>query len=392
MSVHYSVEEMLARLVGFPTVSSDSNLELIHFVRDYLAGHGVDSRLVPNEDGTKANLYAQIGPDQPGGVILSGHTDVVPVEGQPWSTDPFTLTEKDGRLYGRGAADMKGFEACVLAAVPQMLDAGLKRPIQIALSYDEEVGCLGAPFMIKEMRETLPPASAVIVGEPTMMEVVSRHKGVIRIITDVRGHEVHSAQIHRGVAATMVAARLTVWAEDQMVAAKARAEAEPDPVAGLFEPPYTTWHVGQINGGTAPNITAKDCRFWLDIRNMPGEDQGALITAYEAEVARQLAEMRQVRAETDIRVTLHSQTPGCRKEPDQTAEAERLARSLTGDNGEHVVAYGTEAGQFQDAGYSAIICGPGDIAQAHQADEFIARSQLTEGARFVSRLIDRLAA
>ncbi len=385
-------QDLLAKLVAFPTVSRDSNLALIDYVRNYLAGHGVESRLVPNDDGSKANLYAQIGPSEPGGVILSGHTDVVPVDGQPWTTDPFTLTEKDGRLYGRGAADMKGFEACVLAAVPEMLAAGLKRPIQIALSYDEEIGCLGAPRMIREMRETLPPASAVIVGEPTMMEVVSRHKGVIRMITDVRGYEVHSAQMHRGVSATMVAARLAVWAEERMRAAKAAAEAAEDPVAALFEPPYTTWHVGQIQGGTAPNITAKDCRFWLDIRNMPGEDQEATIAAYEAEVARLRAEIKAVRPEADISVTLHSQTPGCRKEPDETAEAERLARSLTGDNGEHVVAYGTEAGQFQDEGYSAIICGPGDIAQAHQADEFISKAQLAEGSKFVSRLIQRLAA
>jgi acetylornithine deacetylase len=388
----YTPEEMLATLVGFPTVSSDSNLALIHFVRDYLAGHGVESRIVPNAEGTKANLYAQVGPAEPGGIVLSGHTDVVPVEGQPWTTDPFTLTEKEGRLYGRGACDMKGFDALVLAAVPRMLEAGLKRPVQIALSYDEEVGCLGAPDMIAEMRETLPPASAVIVGEPTMMEVVSRHKGVIRLEVSVRGHEVHSSLMHEGVSAVMAAARLVTWAEDRMLAARAAAEAAREPVAQLFEPPYPTWHVGQIEGGTAPNITAKDCSFWLDIRTMPGEDQQEAIAAFRAKVAEVEAAMQAVRPSTGITVRVHSQTPGCRKEPDETAEAERLARALTGDNGEHVVAFGTEAGQFQDAGYSAIICGPGSIEQAHQADEYISRAQLAAGGRFVEKIIARLAA
>jgi acetylornithine deacetylase len=388
----YTPEEMLATLVGFPTVSSDSNLALIHFVRDYLAGHGVESRIVPNAEGTKANLYAQVGPAEPGGIVLSGHTDVVPVEGQPWTTDPFTLTEKEGRLYGRGACDMKGFDALVLAAVPRMLEAGLKRPVQIALSYDEEVGCLGAPDMIAEMRETLPPASAVIVGEPTMMEVVSRHKGVIRLEVSVRGHEVHSSLMHEGVSAVMAAARIVTWAEDRMLAAKAAAEAAREPVAQLFEPPYPTWHVGQIEGGTAPNITAKDCSFWLDIRTMPGEDQQEAIAAFRAKVAEVEAAMQAVRPSTGITVRVHSQTPGCRKEPDETAEAERLARALTGDNGEHVVAFGTEAGQFQDAGYSAIICGPGSIEQAHQADEYISRAQLAAGGRFVEKIIARLAA
>jgi len=387
----YTPEEMLERLVAFPTVSRDSNLDLIHFVRDYLAGLGVESRLVANAEGTKANLYAQVGPGEPGGVILSGHTDVVPTEGQPWTTDPFRLTAKGDRLYGRGTCDMKGFDALVLAMVPEMQAAGLKRPVQIALSYDEEVGCLGAPDMIAEMRETLPPADAVIVGEPTSMQVVSRHKGVIRIETSVRGHEVHSAQMHLGVSAVMVAARLATWAEDQMLAARAAVDPA-DPVSALFEPPYSTWHVGEIHGGTAPNITAKDCGFWLDIRTMPGEDQDEAIARYEARVAQAEREMRAVCPDTSITVRLNSRTPGCRKEPEATAEAERLARALTGDNGEHVVAYGTEAGQFQDAGYSAIICGPGSIRQAHQADEYIERSQLAAGEAFLRRLIGRLAA
>ncbi|MGF1502846.1 MAG: acetylornithine deacetylase [Paracoccaceae bacterium] len=392
MTSRTTPEEMLAKLVAFPTVSRDSNLDLIHFAREYLAEHGVESRLVPNADGTKANLYAQVGPAEPGGVILSGHTDVVPVDGQPWTTDPFSLTEKDGRLYGRGAADMKGFDALVLAHVPDMLAAPLKRPVQIALSYDEEVGCLGAPSMIAEMRETLPPAAAVIVGEPTLMQVVSRHKSVIGLHTHVRGYEVHSSQVHRGVSAVMTAARIVEWISRTMDEGRARAEAGDDPVAALFDPPFTTLHVGMIEGGTAHNITAKDCRFSLDIRALPGEDPAEWVARYRAFCAEVEAEIRAVRPEAAITVAERSLTPGCRKEPDATAEAERLARALTGDNGEHVVAYGTEAGQFQDAGYSAVICGPGSIDQAHQADEYIEKSQLAAGSAFLRRLIDRLAA
>ncbi len=384
-------EEMLARLVAFPTVSRDSNLALIDYVEEYLAGHGIAARRVPNDDGTKANLYAQIGPDAPGGVILSAHTDVVPVDGQPWTTDPFRLTEREGRLYGRGTADMKGFAACVLAAVPEMLGAPLARPIQIALSYDEEVGCLGAPSMIAEMRARLAPAAAVIVGEPTSMRVVSRHKGVIGLRTHVRGVEVHSSLVHTGVSAVMTAARLVGWAAERM--AENRAAVDPaDPVAALFEPPYTTLHVGRIEGGTAHNITAKDCWFSLDIRTMPAEDPEDWIARYEAFVRAVEAEIRSVRPEAGITVERRSFTPGCRKEPEETALAERLARALTGDNGEHVVAFGTEAGQFQDAGYSAAICGPGSIEQAHAPDEFISKAQLAEGRAFVSRLIHRLAA
>ena len=384
-------EALLERLVAFPTVSRDSNLDLIHFVRDYLAGHGVESRLVPDETGEKANLYAQIGPDQPGGVVLSGHTDVVPVEGQPWTVEPFAVTEREGRLYGRGTADMKGFAALVLAAVPEMQAAGLKRPVQIALSHDEEVGCLGAPRMIAEMRRTLPPASAVIVGEPTNMRAVTRHKGVIRLVVRLRGYEVHSSLMHRGVSAVMAGARLVTWAEDRMLAAKAAVDPE-DPVAALFDPPYPTWHVGEIAGGTAPNITAKDCHFWLDIRTMPGEDQGAAIEAVHARAREIAAGMQAIHPGTGVEVEVHSQTPGCAKEPDDRAEAERLARALTGDNGEHVVAFGTEAGQFQEADYSAVICGPGSIDQAHKADEYIERSELRAGAAFLSRLFERLAA
>jgi len=390
MPTTYTPQEMLARLIGFPTISRDSNLELIDFVAAYLAEHGVESARVLNAEGTKANLYAQIGPAEPGGVILSGHTDVVPVDGQSWSSDPFTLTEREGRLYGRGAADMKGFDATVLALVPEMIAAGLQRPIQIALSYDEEVGCLGAPSMIAEMRERLPTAQAVIVGEPTMGRVATRHKGVNGLHTHVRGYEVHSSLCHMGVSAVMVAAQLIGWLDARMAENKVRAEAEPDPVRDLFSPPYTTLHVGRIEGGTAHNITARDCWFSTDIRNLPMEDGAEWVARYRAHAAKVEADMQTIRPETAIQVEQRSTTPACQQEPDG-APAEALVRALTGDNGEHVVAFGTEAGQFQEAGYSAVICGPGSIEQAHQPDEYISLDQLAAGTETLRRLIARLA-
>jgi acetylornithine deacetylase len=380
----YTPEAMLAKLVAFPTVSRDGNLELIDFVRDYLAGWGVPATVVPYEPG-KAQLYAQIGPDAPGGVVLSAHTDVVPVEGQAWSSDPWTLSERGGRLYGRGSADMKGFAALGLALIPEMLGAGLKRPIQIALSADEEIGCRGAPPLIEAMRGALPMASAVIVGEPTSLGVVTAHKAGIPLITRLTGYEVHSSLVHTGVSAIMAAAPLIQWHTDRM--AEERAKADPD---SLFDPGWTTLHVGIIHGGTARNITAKECVMQSEIRALPGEDAAAWIARYRAFCAELERGMKAVRPEAGIEVEAGWVVPACAPEPGGAAET--LARRLTGDNAPRAVSYGTEAGQFQAAGYSAVVCGPGSIEQAHQADEFIEVAQLHAGAAFMRRLIADLAA
>ena len=381
-----STREMLARLVAFPTVSSASNLPLMDFVRDWLAAHGVESHLVPNADGTKANLYATVGPMVEGGVVLSGHTDVVPVEGQPWTSDPFVLTERDGRLYGRGTCDMKGFDALVLAAVPEMLKAGLRRPVHIALSYDEEVGCQGAPSMVDAMVASLPRPAAVIVGEPSRMKVVTGHKGSVSYFTTVRGRTLHSSRIDVGVSAVMVAARLVVWHDDVM--AQNRAAAVPD---SPFEPPWTTLHCGYIRGGTAANVVADRCEFVAEVRAIPTEDPWSFRNRYEAYV-RYVIEpaMRSVAPETGVDIVHRAAVPGLRPEADGVAEA--LVRRLTGDNGRTVVAYGTEAGIFQKAGWSSVVCGPGDIAQAHQADEYVEVSELAAGEAFMARLIADLAA
>ena len=378
--------QILEKLVGFQTVSSESNLSLVAFVEEFLGRFGVESFRDYNSDRTKANVYAQIGPDVPGGVILSAHTDVVPVKGQKWSGDPFRLSEREGRIYGRGTADMKGFLAVVLANVSDWVDAGLKRPVQLAFSYDEEVGCLGAPSMIGKLSKRFPRAKSVIVGEPTMMKMVNGHKSSANFNVHVRGHEVHSCQVDRGVSAVMNAARLIGWLEDRTSENRAGAARE----SAGFDPPYTTLHAGMVSGGTACNITARDCWFSTDIRCIPSESTADWISRFEHYAAGIQERMQGVNSETGIRLSDLNVVPGLKPEHRGTAEA--LVRKLTGDNDSNVVSYGTEAGQFQEEGYSAVICGPGSIDQAHQPDEFVSRRQLEECNQFMRRLTTDLAA
>ncbi|MDG1769286.1 MAG: acetylornithine deacetylase [Yoonia sp.] len=382
-----TARELMAKLISFPTVSRDSNLDLIDWVEGYLASHGVTATRVPNDDGTKAALYAHIGPQLDGGVVLSGHTDVVPVDGQAWDTDPFVTTEIDGKIYGRGTCDMKGFDALALFAVPLAIKAGIKRPLQIALSYDEEVGCLGAPPMIDHMlSHGMPRADTVIVGEPSMMQVVTGHKGGTGWHMQVRGFEVHSSLAYTGVSAIMMGAKLIEWA-NQVNAASAAAT--PSDINAPFDPPYTTLHCGMISGGTANNITAKDCQFSFDVRVVPGDSVEDWKSCVMAKVAEIEVEMQAIRPETGIDANPFFGLPGL--VPENMGKAEELARRLTGDNATHVVSYGTEAGQFQERGYSAVVCGPGDIAQAHQPNEFITVDQFQQGEAFMHRLVAALA-
>jgi len=382
-----SARQIMDKLISFPTVSRDSNLELIAWVEDYLDGYGVASRRVYDPTGRKAALYANVGPMVEGGIVLSGHTDVVPVDGQAWDTDPWVVTEKGSRLYGRGTCDMKGFDALALSAVPLALARGVKRPLQIALSYDEEVGCVGAPPMIDEMVKHLPRAAAAIIGEPSMMKTVTAHKGGTGFHTHLRGFEVHSSLIHTGVSAIMFGAKLIEWA-NQMNARNAAAT--PGALASVFVPPYTTLHVGQISGGTAHNITAKDCRFGMDFRVVPGESMDQWKELYLSKVREIEAEMQAIHEGTGIDVAPYfTVTPLA---PEENGTAEGLVRTITGDNGSHVVSYGTEAGQFQERGYSAVVCGPGDIAQAHQPNEYIEKAQFEAGEEFVARVVDNLCA
>lgn len=377
--------DILATLVAFDTTSRRSNLELIQWVEQYLAGLNVPTRRVPNADGTKSNLMAMIGPAVEGGVVLSGHTDVVPVDGQPWSTDPWTLTERDGRLYGRGTCDMKGFLALALAAAPDLAAASLRKPVHLAFSYDEEVGCLGAPDMIEVIARETPRPALVIVGEPTDMVAVRAHKGIASFRVTVTGREAHSSLTHLGVSANMAAIKLMAM----LVSLSEKLEREADPNSP-FTPKGATLTIGQVNGGTAVNILARECVFIFDLRTPASMDPVGLLSDFFAAASAMDAEIKAKAPEGGVKVERRSLTPAFAPEEDGVAEA--FARKLAGDNGPaRVVPYAAEAGQFQGAGFSTVICGPGSIDQAHQPDEYVEISQMQRGAAFMRRLIEDLA-
>lgn len=377
--------DIMVRLVAFPTVSRDTNLPLIDWVQDYLTSHGITAHRYYNADQDKAALFAHVGPWQDGGVILSGHTDVVPVDGQPWADDPFTVVDRDGKYYGRGCCDMKGFDALAIWALVEAQHRGVTRPLQIALSFDEEIGCTGAAPLIERMLQTVPKASAVIVGEPSMMQAVTGHKGGISYWIHVHGHEVHSSLMHTGVNAIMYGAKLIDWANQVNDDTRAKT---PSPVAALFDPHWSTAHIGQISGGTAHNITAKDCEFGFGFRVIPDEDPADWDARLRAKAAQIQAEMQAIHPDTGIEVNAEFTLPGFA--PEQGGEAEALVRRITGDNGAHVVSYGTEASHFQAAGYSTVVCGPGNIEQAHQPDEYITKAQFAQGHDFMRQLLDLL--
>ena len=385
MTARMTPFELMEKLVSFPTVSRDTNIPLIDWVADYLESHGIASHRYIHPDQPKHALFAHVGPWEEGAVVLSGHTDVVPVDGQPWDSDPFTVVERDGRYYGRGCCDMKGFDALAIWALVEAHYADVQRPLQIALSFDEEIGCTGAPPMIEAMQPVLPKGALVIVGEPSTMQAVTGHKGGTGFNTHVVGFEVHSSLLHTGVNAIMAGAKLIEWANEVNTENMAR---KPSELAAMFNPPFTTAHVGVISGGTAHNITAKDCHFAMDFRVVPGEDKDAWGTAYLEKVREVEKQMQEVVPETYIEVTPRSDVPALQPEKDGLAET--FVRQITGDNTSHKVSYGTEAGQFQEAGYSALICGPGDIAQAHQPNEYIEVAQFEAGHSFMRDLLDRL--
>ncbi len=375
--------DILTRLIAFDTTSRNSNLELIAWVEDFLSQRGIASRRVANADGTKANLYAVIGPDVAGGVVLSGHTDVVPVDDQPWTSDPWVLSERSGKFYGRGTADMKAFIALALAHVDDARAAALTRPIILALSYDEEIGCLGAPSMIAALAAQTNKPSAVIVGEPTSMKVVSAHKGVRSFIVEVIGREGHSSLPDQGVSAVMEAVKLMSLVADMGEEGRAETHAH-------FNPPGPTMTIGKVEGGTASNILARRCSFMWDCRCPEAAQGDAIEQRFRAVAAKLDADIKLRAPEGGVSIVRRTNTPGLAIERDSAAET--LARALTGDNETRAVAYAAEAGLFQRAGIPAIICGPGSIEQAHQPDEWIERTQIEEGAQFMQRLIARLSA
>ncbi|HEX3181684.1 MAG TPA: acetylornithine deacetylase [Beijerinckiaceae bacterium] len=375
---------LIERLVGFDTESSKSNLPLIEFVEDYLGKLDVPFVRVPNPEGNKAAIFATVGPMNDGGIVLSGHTDVVPVAGQSWSSDPFSVRRDGARLYGRGTCDMKGFDATCLAMVPEFLRAELKRPVHLLFSYDEEVTCEGPLETIRRFGADLPIPGAVIVGEPTNMEVADTHKSVSTYHTHVRGHEAHSSKPFLGVSAVHVGcdlvAELTKIGEDF-----ARAG---DP-SGRFEPAYSTVHVGTIAGGTARNILAKDCKFHWEFRGLPGVPLRAALERFDAYVEEVRATRLKGFPDTFIETKIEVEVPGLAADAGSPAEA--LALRLTRSNKTIAVPFATEAGQFQNAGIPTIVCGPGNVNQAHQPDEFIEIAEIEKCIGFLRALAESLS-
>jgi acetylornithine deacetylase len=382
-----SSTEILAKLIAFDTVSARSNLGLIRWIGDYLAELGVAAEIVAAPDGQpKANLWASIGPDRDGGIALSGHTDVVPVEGQPWSTDPFTLRDGGDRWFGRGTSDMKGFIALCLALVPEMLARDLKTPLHFAFSYDEEMGCLGAPNLIAEIGRRFRKPRIAIIGEPTELRLGTRHKGCSSFTTIVTGRDGHSSQPDRGLnaigAAAEVARELTRIYEQLK---------HDGPFDRSFDPPHSTINLGNIQGGSAVNIIARSCTIEWDFRAVPGVGPEQVLEPFERFVTSDLLpRLRAIAPEADVVTTAGCAVPPLLEEADGAAET--LLRMLTGQNDTFGMAFATEAGQFQSAGLSAIVCGPGSIRQAHLPDEFIMKDQLAAGEALLRKVIDWAAA
>ncbi|QYD72615.1 acetylornithine deacetylase [Paraburkholderia edwinii] len=375
---------LLNALVGFATVSRDSNLELIVFIRDYLHALGVQSELFYNADRTKANLFATIGPNDRGGIVLSGHTDVVPIDGQTWTVDPFRLTASNGKLYGRGTADMKGFIASVLAAVPAFLERPLETPVHLAFSYDEEVGCLGVRPMLADLEKRPHRPRLCLIGEPTGLKPVLGHKGKLAMRCHVKGAACHSAYAPYGVNAIQYAARLVNRLEEI-----GETLAQPEHHDARFDPPFSTVQTGVIKGGRALNIVPSECEFDFEVRALPGFDaqtvSDKLQTYADTEL---LPKMRAVQRDTDIRLQALSAYPALATKAD--SEAAQLLALLTDAAEFGTVAFGTEGGLFEQAGIPTVVCGPGSMDQGHKPDEFVTLEQLARCDAMMVRLADHL--
>lgn len=381
-----SSRALLERLIGFATVSRDSNLDMIEFIRSYLDELGVESELFYNAERTKANLFATIGPRERGGIVLSGHTDVVPVDGQAWTVDPFRLTERDGRLYGRGTADMKGYIASVLAAVPGLLERELKLPVHFAFSYDEEVGCLGVRPMLAELAQRAHKPALCLIGEPTELKPVLGHKGKLAMRCQVKGVPCHSAYAPYGVNAIQYAARMIGRLEEI-----GEQLAQPEHHDERFDPPFSTVQTGVINGGRALNIVPAECEFDFEVRALPGFDANRVADQLQTYAQDELLpKMRAVKSDAGIRFHALSAYPGLATSPD--SDAARLLALLSGSTEYGTVAFGTEGGLFDEAGIPTVVCGPGSMDQGHKPDEFITVAQLRECDAMLARLADYVSA
>jgi acetylornithine deacetylase len=376
------VAEYLAKLVSFPTVSSATNLDLVRFVEAEMARSGARVRRFPNEAGDKTNLLVSIGPDEPGGIIWSGHTDVVPTEGQAWTADPWTLRHRDGRLIGRGTTDMKGFLACTLAAVARIQVNQLARPIHLAFSYDEEVGCAGVGPMAEWLGQSALKPRFAVIGEPTRMELVTAHKGGLIGWATVKGKPGHSSQPDRYVNAVMVAADLIAYINRIRSEMRAGSQFE-----GL-DPPYSTIQVNLITGGLHGNIVAEACRFFWEMRIIPGESDIAVLNRMETYAREHLEPaMKAIASDTGISFEVQARIPSLRPNADATIEAAIL--SVLGSESAKAVPFGTEAGIFQNSGIPSVVVGPGDAGDAHQPDESIACDELDRCVEFLVRLSDK---
>ena len=378
--------DMIRTLVGFPTVSRDSNLELIHFVRDRLTALGADARLTYNDERSKANLFATLGPRGMPGIVLSGHTDVVPVDGQAWDTDPFCVVEKDGRLYGRGTSDMKSFVAVALALAPEFVQRGLKTPLHFAFSYDEEIGCIGVGRLIADLAAADIKPKSCIVGEPTLMRPVIAHKGKKGYRCIVRGFACHSAYAPAGVNAVEAAAEAVAYLKSM-----ARRHRDHGPYDRGFDVAHTTVHTGVMRGGTALNIVPHECTFDFEFRHLPGDDPDALLAEFEHYLQTRLVpEMRAVQPDTGFTIVPLSSLPALDNGPE--GEVVGLAQELSGNDDIGKVSFGTEGSQFQRAGIPTVVCGPGSIEQAHKPNEYVALEQVVKCEQFIRRLMDRVCA
>jgi acetylornithine deacetylase len=377
--MNVSAAEMTKALIAFDTTSRGSNLALIDFAQGLIEQAGGRCRRTHDASGAKANLFATFGPDGDGGIVLSGHTDVVPVDGQNWSSDPFDAVTRDGKLFGRGACDMKGFLGVALSLLPVIAKAKLTRPLHLALSYDEEVGCVGVTGLLDDLkREGIKPALAII-GEPTLMKIVGAHKGGAKLVTHCCGREGHSSAPEKGANAVMMAGAFVAMLEsvwDEL-------RADPDP---RFDPPHSTVQATVVSGGTAVNILAKEADVTWEYRCLPDRDPQAILDRVEQRAVQDILPKYRARAaEAAFQTLIHAVYPGLRM--DEDSPAVRLAREITGVNQVEAVSYGTEAGHFQSYGIPAVICGPGSIEQAHRPDEFVALTELDACAAFLRKVI-----
>ena len=375
---------MVKRLIAFETVSRDSNLGLIEWTRDYLASLGATSRLTYDATGKKANLFATLGEGSRPGLVLSGHTDVVPVEGQAWDTNPFKATVIGDKLYGRGSADMKGYIATALVMAPQFLASKANAPLHFAFSYDEEVGCIGVRGLIKDLQDIGLKTAGCIVGEPTLMQPIIAHKGTHRFRCCITGREAHSSYTTQGVNAIEYAARIIVYIRqmaDRLQQLETRDYA--------FTVPFTTMQTGLIRGGLAANIVPKECEFIFEARTLPGASEHKLFQEVKDYAATLLPEMQRIEPNAAIQLELLNTAPGMNMQ--ESDEIVKLAAALSRNKPNGAVSYGTEGGLFQAAGIPTVICGPGDIEQAHRPNEFVSLAQLAQCEAFMLRLLENEA-